>query len=152
MEQIQVLTSATMANIHELLFLFVISFLAATVLPAQSESALAGLTLAGQSHVAVLVCVATLGNVLGSVVNWFFGKYIIRFEHKRWFPIKEKKLAKATRFYEKWGAWTLLLAWLPIIGDPLTLVAGIFKTNLWFFLTLVTIGKLARYIAIVWWL
>jgi len=138
-----------MDNIYEFISLFVISFLAATILPAQSEIALAGLKIAGQEDVILLVVVATLGNVLGSLVNWFLGKYLIHFKHRRWFPIKEKTIDKTTRMYEKWGVWTLLLAWMPFIGDPLTLVAGIFKTNIWLFLVLVTIGKAARYIAVV---
>ena len=138
-----------MDNIYELLSLFLISFLAATILPAQSEIALAGIKMAGQSDVVILVLVATLGNVLGALVNWFLGKYLIHFQHRKWFPIKEKTIQKTTKLYEKWGVWSLLLAWMPFIGDPLTLVAGIFKTNVWLFLVLVTIGKAGRYILVV---
>jgi membrane protein YqaA with SNARE-associated domain len=138
-----------MSNIYELLSLFVISFLAATILPAQSEIALAGLKIAGESDVLLLVFVATLGNVLGALVNWFLGKYLMHFQERRWFPIKEETINKVTKIYEKWGVWTLLLAWMPIIGDTLTLIAGIFKANIWLFLFLVTIGKAARYIAVV---
>ena len=133
----------------ELISLFVVSFLAATILPAQSEMVLAGLKIAGNSNTIELVIVATLGNVLGAVVNWVIGRYLVHFQDRRWFPIKEKMLNKATGFYQKWGVWTLLLAWMPFIGDPFTLVAGIFRTNIWLFLLLVTIGKAARYIAIV---
>lgn len=133
----------------ELISLFTVSFLAATILPAQSEMVLAGLQIAGNSNTIELVIVATLGNVLGAVVNWVIGRYLIHFQDRRWFPIKEKMLNKATGFYQKWGVWTLLLAWMPFIGDPFTLVAGIFRTNIWLFLLLVTIGKAARYIAIV---
>lgn len=129
--------------------LFLTALLAATVLPAQSEFALAGLHLAGAHDRYVLVAVATAGNVLGSLANWLLGRYLVHFRHRRWFPIKERALGRATRFYERWGVWTLLLAWAPVIGDPLTLVAGVFKTSLWVFLPLVTIGKAARYLAIV---
>lgn len=133
----------------ELLSLFTVSFLAATILPAQSEMVLAGLQVAGKSSAVALVSVATLGNVLGAVVNWILGRYLIHFQDRRWFPVKEKMINKATVFYQKWGVWTLLFAWLPFIGDPFTLVAGIFRTNIWVFLVLVTIGKAGRYIAIV---
>ena len=138
-----------MNEIYELLSLFAISFLAATILPAQSEMVLAGLQVAGKSSTVALVSVAILGNVLGAVVNWFLGKYLIHFQDRKWFPVKEKMINKATTFYQKWGVWTLLLAWMPFIGDPFTLVAGIFRTNIWLFLVLVTIGKAGRYLAIV---
>lgn len=138
-----------MDGISELISLFIISFLAATILPAQSELAIAGLKIAGKSSVYHLVIVATLGNVLGALVNWVLGRYLIHFKDRKWFPVKEKMIEKATRFYQKWGVWTLLLAWMPFIGDPLTLVAGILRANIWLFLLLVAIGKAARYIAIV---
>ncbi len=138
-----------MNEFYELLSLFTVSFLAATILPAQSEMVLAGLQLAGKSSSSTLVIVATFGNVLGAIVNWFLGRYLIRFQDRRWFPIKRKMFDKATKFYQKWGVWTLLMAWMPFIGDPLTLVAGAFRTNIWLFLLLVTIGKASRYIVIV---
>jgi membrane protein YqaA with SNARE-associated domain len=129
--------------------LFLTALLAATILPAQSEFLLAGLHLAGRHDRFVLVAVATAGNVLGSVINWVLGRYLIHFQDRRWFPIKGRALERATRFYQRWGVWTLLLAWTPVIGDPLTLVAGIFRTRLWVFVPLVTAGKLARYLGIV---
>jgi membrane protein YqaA with SNARE-associated domain len=134
---------------YELLSLFVVSFLAATILPAQSEFAIAGLKIAGNSSSISLVLVATAGNVLGALFNWVLGRYLIHFKDRKWFPVKEKMIKKTTLFYQKWGVWTLLLAWMPFIGDPLTLVAGILRANIWLFLLLVTIGKMARYIAIV---
>lgn len=138
-----------MSELQELISLFTVSFIAATILPAQSEIVLAGLQSTKLHNELILVLVATSGNVLGALVNWFIGKYLIHFQDKKWFPIKKTALNKATKFYQKWGVWSLLLAWLPFIGDPLTFVAGIFKTNIWLFLLLVTIGKAARYIAIV---
>lgn len=134
----------------ELVSLFVVSFFAATLLPAQSELLLAGLTLAGNIDVVILVSVATLGNVLGSVVNWFIGGFLLHYKDRKWFPVKEKPLKKAICFYQKWGIWSLLLAWMPIIGDPLTLVAGILKARLSVFLLLVAIGKAGRYVIVVW--
>lgn len=138
-----------MNDLLELSGLFLTALLAATVLPAQSEFLLAGLHLTGRHDRFVLVAVATAGNVLGSVINWVLGRYLIHFQNRRWFPIKSRALEKATRVYQRWGVWTLLLAWTPIIGDPLTLVAGIFRTRLRVFVPLVTAGKLARYLGIV---
>lgn len=131
---------------YDLIFLFLSSFLAATIFPAQSELILVGLHLSGKHHWLLLLIIATFGNVLGSLINWFLGFYLINFKDKKWFPVKKTVLNKAMSFYQKWGVWTLLLAWLPIIGDAFTVVAGIFKTNIWLFLLLVTIGKAARYI------
>jgi len=138
-----------MEGLPALAGLFLAALLAATVLPAQSEFALAGLHLAGAHNQYILVAVATAGNVLGSLLNWLLGRYLVHFRHRRWFPVKERSLERSTRIYERWGVWTLLLAWTPIIGDPLTFVAGIFGTSLWVFLPLVTIGKAARYLVIV---
>ena len=138
-----------MQHLLEFTGLFLTALLAATVLPAQSEFLLAGLHLTGRHDRFVLVAVATAGNVLGSVINWVLGRYLIRFQDRRWFPIKGRALERATRFYQRWGVWTLLLAWMPIIGDPLTLVAGIFQTPLRVFVPLVAAGKLARYLGIV---
>jgi membrane protein YqaA with SNARE-associated domain len=138
-----------MGDLGALVGLFFTALLAATVLPAQSEFLLAGLHLANAHDRYVLVAVATAGNVLGSVVNWVLGRYLIHFRHRRWFPIKGRVLERATRFYQRWGVWTLLLAWAPVIGDPLTLVAGIFRTSPWVFVPLVTIGKAVRYWGVV---
>jgi membrane protein YqaA with SNARE-associated domain len=129
--------------------LFLTALVAATVLPAQSEFVLAGLHLTGTHDRFVLVAVATVGNVLGSTIDWLLGRYLLHFQDRRWFPGKGRVLDRATRFYQRWGVWTLLLAWIPIIDDPLTLLAGIFRTSLWVFLPLVTLGKATRYLVIV---
>lgn len=138
-----------MNMVLELGVLFFSALLAATIFPAQSEFVLAALQASGGHNMWVLVIVATTGNVLGSLINWVLGRYIVQFQDKKWFPVKEKQLAHATELYQKYGVWTLLLAWTPFIGDPLTFVAGILRTNIWLFLLLVTIGKAARYIFIV---
>lgn len=138
-----------MADLGTLAGLFFTALLAATVLPAQSEFLLAGLHLSGAHDRYLLVAVATAGNVLGSVINWVLGRYLIHFRDRRWFPIKGRVLERTTHFYQHWGVWTLLLAWAPIIGDPLTLVAGIFRTSLWVFVPLVTLGKAIRYLGVV---
>lgn len=129
--------------------LFLAALLAATIVPAQSEAALAALHLSGRFPVAELVAVATVGNVLGSTLNWVLGRYLVHFRDRRWFPIKPGSIDRATRWYGRWGVWSLLLAWVPVIGDPLTVVAGVLRTNIGLFLALVTIGKLGRYVAIV---
>jgi membrane protein YqaA with SNARE-associated domain len=132
------------------LSLLAASFLAATVLPAQSELVLSGLILAGRAPVWTLVAVASLGNVGGSIVNYLLGFGLARFETARWFPIKRAALDKAEAFYRKWGRWSLLLSFAPIIGDPLTMIAGALREKLWVFLVLVTLSKVGRYVALAW--
>ncbi len=129
--------------------LFSASFLAATILPFQSELVLVGLLLSGDYPWPVLLAVATVGNVLGAVVNWVLGRFFIHFRDRRWFPVKPATYAKVERWYARYGVWSLLFAWLPIGGDPLTVVAGAMRTNLALFLVLVTIGKLGRYAVLV---
>ena len=128
--------------------LFLAAFLAATVLPAQSEALLAGLLLAKAYPVWSLVLVASLGNVLGSVVNWLMGRGIERMRGSRWFPATEVQLETAQGWYRRWGAWSLLASWVPVIGDPITLVAGVMREPLWRFLALVTLAKTGRYLVL----
>lgn len=125
--------------------LFAAALLAATVLPAQSEVVLGYLDATGAHDVRVLLLVATTGNVLGSVVNWAMGRYLVHFKERRWFPIKPAQIDRATAWFNRWGIWSLLLAWMPVIGDPLTFVAGILRVGFWPFLLLVAAGKAARY-------
>nr|WP_314568137.1 YqaA family protein [uncultured Pseudomonas sp.] len=125
--------------------LFFAAFGAATLLPLQSEAVLVGLLLSGQYSLWLLLGVATLGNVLGSVVNWWLGRWVEHFKERRWFPVSDRQLDKARKHYARWGHWTLLLSWVPIIGDPLTLVAGVMREPLWRFLLLVTLAKSVRY-------
>lgn len=121
---------------------------AATLLPMQSETVLAGMLLSQAYPAAVLLSVATAGNVLGSILNWLLGRSIIRLHHKRWFPASEAQLEKAQRFYLKYGYWSLLLSWVPLIGDPLTLIAGVLREPLWRFVLIVTAAKGARYLVV----
>lgn len=130
--------------------LFLAALLAATILPMQSEAVLAGLILAGRQPVAALLLVASLGNVLGSIVNYALGRALERYSGRRWFPASPAALARARRHYERWGHWSLLLAWAPVIGDPLTVIAGLLREPPWRFLVLVTIAKVGRYLVLAW--
>lgn len=131
------------------LSLFLTSFLAATLLPAYSEVLLGGLVTQGYAPF-LLWFWATLGNTLGSVVNGVIGRQIERFKHKRWFPVKEGHLTAAQERFNKYGQWSLLLAWLPVGGDPLTVIGGIMRVPWLNFVVLVAIGKGVRYAIVIW--
>ncbi len=144
-------TRALTANVEDLLSLaglFSIAFVAATILPAQSEAALVALLVFGNQSPVLLVLVATIGNVLGAVINWVLGRCIEQFRSKSWFPASEKALDRATSWYRRWGRWSLLLSWAPIGGDALTVVAGVLREPFWSFVLLVTIAKAGRYIVV----
>jgi membrane protein YqaA with SNARE-associated domain len=126
--------------------LFISAFVAATVLPMQSEAVLVGLLVAASHPTSVLVIVATIGNVLGAVINWYLGRYLLVFREKRWFPSSQHQLERAQNWYRRYGRWSLLGSWLPIVGDPLTVVAGLMREPLISFVVLVTIAKGTRYI------
>ena len=130
------------------IILFLTSLAAATIIPAQSEAMLAGLLMWKKHDPALLLIVATVGNVLGALINWMMGRAIIHFKHKRWFPFKERQLQSAVAWYHRYGRWSLLLSWVPIIGDPITVVAGILREKLLVFLLLVTLAKATRYVVI----
>ncbi|KJS39350.1 MAG: membrane protein [Rhodospirillaceae bacterium BRH_c57] len=127
--------------------LFMAAFIAATLLPAQSEALVVGLLLSDYAPWLVLA-VASVGNVLGSVVNWFLGRGIERFRDRRWFPVRPATLARAEGWYRRYGRWSLMLAWAPIIGDPLTVVAGVLREPFAMFLLLVGIAKIGRYLVL----
>lgn len=133
----------------DLLLLFVSAFLAATLLPFYSEVVLFALLREG-GDAALLVTVATLGNTLGAVVNWWLGRYLLHFQDRRWFYFSPRQIERAQTWYQRYGFWSLLLAWAPVGGDALTLIAGIMKVRLWLFLLLVGSGKALRYISVVY--
>lgn len=134
-----------MLDIYAYLGLFTSAFGAATLLPLQSEAVLVALLLGGAQPVWLLLLVASAGNVLGSLVNWWLGRYIERFRGRRWFPVSDQRLQQAQSWYGRYGRWSLLLSWLPVVGDPLTLVAGIMREPLWRFVLIVTLAKTTRY-------
>jgi len=130
------------------LSLFAISFLAATILPFSSELTLAGLIATSDYDNLLLLVVASFGNVLGSVVNWALGFYSRNLTTKKWFPFKETQIERSSEWFRKFGKWSLLFSWVPIVGDPLTLVAGILRVKFFDFIILVVIGKVSRYFVV----
>ena len=128
--------------------LFITAFLAATILPAQSEAVLAYHIASDKNQIYVAILVATAGNVLGAIVNWWLGKYLNQFQRRRWFPIAPEKLDKARIHYARYGRYSLLFSWVPIIGDPITMIAGFLREPFWSFCLLVTIAKGARYLIV----
>ena len=132
------------------LSLFAISFLAATILPFSSELTLAGLISTSNYDNLLLLIVASFGNVLGSAVNWALGFYSRNFTTKKWFPFKEIQIEKSSKWFTKFGKWSLLFAWVPFVGDPLTLVAGLLKVRFLDFIILVAIGKVSRYLIVLY--
>ena len=127
--------------------LFVAAFFAATILPLSSEIVLSALLLAGGPPM-VLVLLATAGNVLGACFNYALGCRGGRPLLQRELRVEDAELARAEQRFKRWGTASLLLAWVPVIGDPLTVVAGILRVPVGWFLLLVGLGKCARYVAL----
>lgn len=128
--------------------LFLSAFVSATLVPMSSEVVLAALIAAQGIDAALLVLVATLGNTLGSLVNWLLGRFCLRWRDRKWFPARDDRLERGIDWFRRYGVWSLLLAWLPVVGDPITFVAGMAKVRLPLFLPLVALGKGARYAVI----
>jgi len=128
--------------------LFMAALAAATILPVQSEAVLVGMLLTESYPVFALVAVASLGNVLGSVANWSLGRWIERFRHRSWFPVGERAMERAQGWYRRYGRWSLLASWLPVVGDPITVVAGTLREPLPTFLLLVAVAKIGRYVVL----
>lgn len=129
--------------------LFASAFIAATLLPAQSELLLASLVAAGKGDPLLLLMVGTIGNTAGAVVNWMLGRGAGMVVGGRRLPTASRETyARASRAFNRYGLWCLLFAWLPIIGDVLTVVAGSARVSLAPFVLLVAIGKAVRYAAI----
>ncbi|MCC4265092.1 DedA family protein [Oceanimonas baumannii] len=126
------------------------SLLAATIAPFYSEVVLAAVLTRQPDAVFTLWLLASVGNTLGSVVNWWLGKYLLHYRHKRWFPVSDKQLDRAQRWFQRFGVWSLLLAWAPVGGDALTFIAGIMRVRLALFTLLVFIGKALRYAVVLW--
>ena len=132
------------------LSLLFISFLAATILPFSSELTLAGLISTSNYDNLLLLVFASFGNVLGSVFNWGLGFYARNLTIKKWFPFKETQIERSSKWLSKFGKWSLLFAWVPIVGDPLTFVAGLLRVRFLDFIILVAIGKVSRYLVVLY--
>lgn len=128
--------------------LFLSAFAAATLLPGGSEVVLGAMLAVRRWDPVVLVAVATVGNLAGSTINWVIGRYLSERREARWFPVSPAALDRAETRFNRFGLPVLLLAWVPVIGDPLTLVAGLLRVRLVPFLLLVGAGKAARYAVI----
>ena len=120
----------------------------ATIIPFASEAYFVTLILLNKYNIWFLFISASLGNILGSVINWILGYYTKYLIIKKWFPITQKKIDKASVLFSKYGKWSLLLGWVPFIGDPITFVAGTLRYSFLPFLLLVSIGKIGRYIIV----
>ncbi|MFW5427101.1 MAG: YqaA family protein [Methylophagaceae bacterium] len=120
------------------------AFLAATILPLSSELVLSALLITGENPTTVII-IATIANVAGSAVNYVLGRWGADSILHRWFNLSQQQTDKAEQQFNHYGKWSLLFAWVPIIGDPLTFIAGLLKVNFALFLILVTTGKFARY-------
>ena len=133
------------------------AFLAATILPAQSELGLAALIQSQDYALIWLLVAASLGNIAGAVVNYMIGRGLYQFQK----PDKKKKTPapmrtkpssrfynKAAQWYERYGKWSLLLSWMPFIGDPLTVIAGYMRLGFLPFTIIVSIAKIARYLVV----
>lgn len=136
-----------MVILSSLFGLFVAAFVAATIVPFQSEVIFAALQVAGRVSVLWLVVVASIGNTLGALVNYYIGLGITRFEGKRWFPATPAQMARAETWFQRWGVWVLLVSWLPV-GDVMTVMAGVMRTPVWVFIVLVGIAKTTRYVGL----
>lgn len=131
-------------------FVFLISFLSATILPLGSEGALLYYASDIELSAFWLWFFASIGNTLGSLTNWLLGLYLLRYKNKKWFPVNTEIRKKAERLFNRYGVFSLLFAWLPVVGDGIALVSGVLRTSIWYFLPLVLVGKAARYALILW--
>jgi len=130
-----------------LIGMFAVAFVAATLVPFQSEVIFVALQLADSVPLWLLITVASIGNTAGALVNYVIGVGLTRFESKRWFPFSPAQMARTEAWFGRWGVWILLVCWAPG-GDVMTLVAGVMRTPIWLFIMLVAIAKTSRYIVL----
>lgn len=105
---------------------------------------------AGSAPGWMLLAVASIANIAGSCVNWIMGRFLLRYADRRWFPASPDQIERAGRWYRRYGWPSLFASWLPVVGDPLTVVAGFLRTPFLLFLIVVAIAKTARYAALLW--
>ena len=128
--------------------LFTVAFMVATIVPFGSEAYFVTLLSMDKYNDLLLIIAASLGNVLGSVFNWVCGYYVNYLIKKPWFPLNNNMIDRGDNMFKKYGKWSLLLSWVPFIGDPITFVAGTLRYSLLPFIILVSIGKVGRYLLI----
>jgi membrane protein YqaA with SNARE-associated domain len=129
--------------------LFASAFLAATIFPFYSEFAVAGALALHADPVAVLA-VATLGNTLGAALNWVLGRFLVHYQDRRWFPFRGRQVERAQCWFQRYGVWSLLMAWAPVGGDALTFIAGLMRVRFDLFFALTAIGKGGRYAVLIY--
>ncbi|MCX2980466.1 DedA family protein [Halieaceae bacterium IMCC14734] len=132
----------------EYLLLFLTALAAASVIPVSSEILLLALLGTGLNPMSLWLT-ATLGNTLGAVINWFIGTKISDHADSRWVPVSSASVERASHWFNRYGVWSLLLSWLPVVGDALTFFSGIMRVRFALFLVLVAIGKGARYAVLI---
>jgi len=135
-------------SIGALAGLFGSAFVSATILPGTSEVVLGTVIAMKAAPVLVAVLVATVGNLAGSVLNWAIGRFFASYRDHPRFPLSKEKFDRYSQIYQRWGVWTLAMSWVPLIGDPLTIIAGIMRANLALVIILVFLAKGARYLAV----
>lgn len=126
------------------------AFTSATLLPGTSEAVLVALQLANAAPPWLLIATASFANVAGSCVNWFMGRFMAHYVGRRWFPVSEAQIERAERWYGRYGWPSLFASWVPVVGDPLTVIAGFLRTPFWLFLGVVAFAKTARYATLIW--
>lgn len=129
--------------------LFILSFLASTLLPVGSEFLLATMIASGY-EASLVVVIATVGNSLGAFTTYVIGIAGSSFLIRRVLRLSEKSSLQAESIFRRYGSWTLLFSWVPVVGDPLCLIAGTFRMPFLRFASLVVLGKGARYAAAAW--
>ena len=128
--------------------LFLSAFVAATILPAASEVVLWAIIADDPAMLWPAIAVASAGNTAGAVVNWLLGRFLSQFAGRKWYPLSPGQQQRASAWFQRFGLWSLLFAWLPVVGDPLTVAAGILRVRFLPFLFLVAVGKTGRYVIV----
>ena len=137
-----------MNEIEVFITLFLSSFISSTILPGHSEITLTTFIFLNKYNIINLIFIASLGNILGSILNWYLGFHFVKFKEKKWFPINKRQLEKASLWFLNYGKWSLFLSWVPLVGDPLTVVAGVLRVPIITFLIIVSISKILRYVIV----
>jgi membrane protein YqaA with SNARE-associated domain len=133
----------------EYLLIFASAFLAATIVPFYSEIIVATELVSNPQDWFLIWMIASFGNTLGAAVNWALGRYLLHFQQRKWFPFKPDQLKRSQKWFQKYGIWSLLLAWAPVGGDALTFIAGVMRVKFLIFFILTFIGKSARYLFVI---